>query len=287
MPVTPVMPVTRRRLVAGAVTAALPLAFLTPAAPAAATTCTGHYPVRIADGYAGLYTESSQSPRRPSCSVVTNTATDGTALLIRSTEGLVEPTSDPAGGVRDALRESARQAAQDIVGRGATVVLPGESVILHYSPTNSFTVSIADNRVGAAAKVAGFIASYALRKAIATGTPWLDTALNRASLKSDIAACAAAAATAWNQTSADQTFPELAAVLAQTAQEGSGPCKTAYTTIKGFDPAPAPAPTHRTSLAWQQTLHEAQPYGRIHWRTTWTRSHTLPLRPLILQLLPR
>ncbi|MEU9105775.1 hypothetical protein AB0D54_15630 [Streptomyces xanthophaeus] len=91
----PVRPVTRRSLIAGAVTAALPLAFLTPAAPAAATTCTGLYPVRIADGYASLYTESSQNPQRPSCSVVTNTATDGTALLIRSTDGLVEPTFDP------------------------------------------------------------------------------------------------------------------------------------------------------------------------------------------------
>ncbi|MFM9697859.1 hypothetical protein [Streptomyces europaeiscabiei] len=275
------MPIALKSIMAGAMTAALPLTFLTPATPAAASTCTGRHLVQTVSGYEGLYAESSEDPLRPTCSVVTNTASDGTVLLIRSSDGLIEPVVPSDDGLSTWVAGSARQAAQDLATGRGTVLLPNESVILHYSRTNSFTVSIADNQINATSKLAGSIASYAVSKALSTGAPWFGRVENRVFLKKNIEACAQGAGEAWKQTNANQPFPDLAHVLEDTALETFGPCKTAFQTIKDFDTR---APDSHSSPAWQQTLDEAENFDGPAWKAAWLKFKTMPLRQLILRV---
>ncbi|WP_406340807.1 hypothetical protein [Streptomyces sp. NBC_00648] len=274
-----------RSLTVGAAAAALPLSLVVPAVPAVAATCNGTYRTTIVAGYEGRYTEYSQAARRPTCSVFTNTSHDGAVLLIRSNDGVVEPNVPSDNTVSQWAVESARQAAQDVVARNATVVLPNESVVLHYSLTNTFTVSMADVRTNAASKLADGIVSYGIKRARAAGLGRIE---NRINLQANIVACARGASQAWSDAQDSQTLPDLATVLQETEQAVSGPCRTAYDTIKDFDTrAPEPLPEPRVSRPWQETMEWARAFDRPYWQNSLHEVKTVPLGELLLHFYRR
>ncbi|MFD9560700.1 hypothetical protein [Streptomyces sp. NPDC059994] len=273
-----------RMLTVGVAAASLPLSLVIPATPAAAAGCESNYRVQVADGYVGRYMEFSQFPERPTCSVVTNTSQDGTVLLIRSTDGAVEPVISPDDTPSQWVIEGARQVAQNIVARNGTVVLPNESVVVHYSLTNTFTVSIARVRTSAASKLVDGIFTYGLNKARAAGLTRIE---NRINLQANIVDCAQRASEAWDRVDQSRTLPDLATVLQETAQAASGPCKTVYDTIKDFETrAPEPRPEPRIG-PWQQTMEWARVFDRPYWENVAHDFARVPLSELILRIRPR
>lgn len=282
-----------RILTVGAVAAALPLTLVAPAVPtvptvppvpAVAATCQGTVPTTVVAGYEGRYTEYSQAARRPTCSVLTNTSRDGAVLLIQSRDGVVEPKIPSGNTLSQWAVESARQAAQNVVATKGAVVLPNESVILHYSLTNTFTVSMADVQTNAASKLADGIVSYGIKKARAAGLGRIE---NRINLQDNIVACAQGASRAWGDAQDGRTLPDLATVLQETEQAVSGPCKTAYDTIKDFDTrAPEPLPEPRAARPWQETMEWARAFDRPYWENSLHEVRTVPLGELLLRLHP-
>ncbi|MFK8907141.1 hypothetical protein [Streptomyces sp. YS-3] len=265
-----------RILVAGAMALGLPLPPVASGiSAAAATSCATTYQLPVVAGYEGRYTERGASPYQPTCSVFTNTSLDGAVLLIRSQNGDVDSTSASTTPTQWAA-DSARQAAQDFVARDETVVLPGESVVLNYRGQSRFTVSLADIQINAASKLADGIVAYGIKRARAAG---LDKIENRINLQTNIVACAKAASDAWSQARERRTLPDLALVLQQTEQAVSGPCRTAYDTIRDFD---ARAPEPRASKPWQEALEWARGFNRPYWENALHQAATAPLGELLL-----